>query len=227
MNKSEIKKHPSYDLLFNYAMGNTSEAESLIIACHIAYCKICKEELSKFESVGGAFLNNQDEASLTSDLWNSTIKKVEELDIEQDQDNYTSYTLNSNLVKSALKIPSALFEYLDNKHDTNTWSSAMNNVRYKDIKFSNKDFKGKLIEIPAGKSMPKHGHESHEATLVLHGGYSDEKGTYNKGDLVVADSDEVHSPVSSDVEGCICLVVYSGSLKFKGLLGSILNLSKF
>ena len=76
------------------------------------------------------------------------------------------------------------------------------------------------------KSMPKHGHEALEATLVLHGGYHDEKGDYNKGDLVVASSDEVHSPVSAS-SGCICLVVYSGSLQFKGLLGSILNLTKF
>lgn len=227
MNKAEIKKHPSYDLLLNYAMGNTSEAESLILTCHIAYCKTCKGELTKFENMGGFYLSNQHKTELSSDLWNNTLKKIERLDIEQDQDNYTIHTLNSNLAKSDIKIPSALFEYLNSNYDTNTWSSAMNNVKYKDIKFANKDFKGKLLEIPAGKSMPKHGHESHEATLVLHGGYSDEKGTYNKGDLVLASSDEVHSPVSSDVEGCICLVVYSGSLKFKGLLGSILNLSKF
>ncbi|GIR46788.1 MAG: hypothetical protein CM15mP56_3640 [Alphaproteobacteria bacterium] len=83
-----------------------------------------------------------------------------------------------------------------------------------------------MLEIPANKSMPKHGHEALEATLVLHGGYCDEKGDYNKGDLVVASSDEVHSPVSAS-SGCICLVVYSGSLQFKGLLGSILNLTKF
>ena len=30
--------------------------------------------------------------------------------------------------------------------------------------------------------MPKHGHEALEATLVLHGGYSDEKGEYNQKD---------------------------------------------
>ena len=32
---------------------------------------------------------------------------------------------------------------------------------------------------------------------------------------------------ASEETGCICLVVYSGSLQFKGLLGSILNLTKF
>ena len=119
MNRAEIKKHPSYDLLFNYAMGNTSEAESLILTCHIAYCKACKDELAKFENVGGVYLSNQNKTDLSSDLWNSILKKVKGLDIEQNQDNYTAHTLNSNLVKSAIKIPSALSEYLDKKYDTN------------------------------------------------------------------------------------------------------------
>ena len=227
MNKTEIKKHPSYDLLFNHAMGNTSEAESLIISCHMAYCRICKDEFAKFEKIGGVYLSKHDKAGLSTNLWKNTLRKVEGLEPEHYQSNYTSPTLSTNLVNSAIKIPSFLTEYLETKHDTSDWTSTLNNVRYKDIKFNNKDFKGKLLEIPAGKSMPKHGHESYEATLVLHGGYSDEKGQYNKGDLVLASSDEVHSPVSSEKEGCLCLVVYSGSLKFKGLLGSILNLSKF
>ena len=113
------------------------------------------------------------------------------------------------------------------RFNTNNWKSTINNVKYKDIKFKDANISGKLLEIPANKSMPKHGHEALEATLVLHGGYSDEKGDYNKGDLVVASSEEVHSPVSADPSGCICLVVYSGSLQFKGLIGSILNLTKF
>ena len=84
-----------------------------------------------------------------------------------------------------------------------------------------------MLEIPPGKSMPKHSHEGLEATMVFHGGYSDESGNYNKGDLVILSGDEEHSPVSSQKTGCLCLVIYSGSLKFKGILGSILNLSKF
>ena len=227
MNKPNINKHPSYDLLFNHAMGNTSEAESLIISCHISYCSACKKDLAKFEKVGGIYLSKQEKVKLSSSLWNNTLKEIEGLEPEPQQNNYTSSTINSSLLKNPIKIPSFLAEYLDNKYNTDNWSSTLNNVKYKNIKFSNKDFKGRLLEIPAGKSMPTHGHESHEATLVLYGGYSDEKGYYNKGDLVLANSDEVHSPVSSDKEGCICLVVYSGSLKFKGLIGSILNLSRF
>lgn len=227
MNKPNINKHPNYDLLFNHAMGNTAEAESLIISCHITYCGACKKDLAKFEKVGGVYLSKQNKASLSLGLWDNTLKKIEGLEPEPKQSNFTSCSINSSLLNNPIKIPSFLTEYLDSKYNTDSWTSALNNVKYKNIEFNNKDFKGRLLEIPAGKSMPKHGHESYEATLVLYGGYSDEKGRYNKGDLVLANSDEVHSPVASDTEGCICLVVYSGSLKFKGLLGSILNLSKF
>lgn len=227
MKKVIIKEHPTYDLLFNHAMGNTAEAESLILSCHIAYCQTCKKESAKLERVGGIFLSNQNESDIDSSLWEGILDKVDGVEPEEKQCNYIAHTLKSNLTKSAIKIPSFLAEYLESKHDTNNWTSTLNNVKYKNIEFRNKEIKGKLIEIPAGKSMPKHGHESNEATLVLYGGYSDEKGQYNKGDLVLANSDEVHSPVASDTEGCLCLVVYSGALKFKGLIGSILNLSKF
>ena len=207
-------------------MGNTTEAESLIISCHIAYCTECKEELKKYETIGGYYLTNHKELSVSKDLWKNILVKVDGLDQEQPQANYTSHSITSDLSDSDIKIPSTLSEYLGPDFDTKNWKSSINNIKYKDIKFQDRNISGKLLEIPANKSMPKHGHEALEATLVLHGGYYDEKGDYNKGDLVVASSDEVHSPVSAS-SGCICLVVYSGSLQFKGLLGSILNLTKF
>ena len=221
-----INLHPSSDMLLKYSMGNTTEAESLMISCHIAYCAECKEELKKYETLGGYYLSNHKELSVSKDLWKNILLKVDGLDQEQYQTNYTSHSIKSNLSHSDIKIPSTLSEYLGPDFDTKNWKSSINNIKYKDIKFQDRNINGKLLEIPANRSMPKHGHEALEATLVLHGGYCDEKGDYNKGDLVVASSDEVHSPVSAS-SGCICLVVYSGSLQFKGILGSILNLTKF
>ena len=222
----EINLHPSSDMLLKYSMGNTTEAESLIISCHIAYCAECKEELKKYETIGGYYLSNHKELNVSKDLWKNILVKVDGLEQEEYQANYTSHSIKSSLSHSDIKVPSTLSEYLGSDFDTKDWKSSINNIKYKDIKFQDRNISGKLLEIPANKSMPKHGHEALEATLVLYGGYFDEKGDYNKGDLVVASSDEVHSPVSAS-SGCICLVVYSGSLQFKGLLGSILNLTKF
>ena len=226
MLSQKIKLHASSDMLLKYSMGNTTEAESLIISCHVAYCAECKQEIKKYETIGGYYLSNHKELSVSKDLWKNILGKLDGLDQEQNLTNYTTHSIKSNLSDNNIKIPSTLSEYIGSECDTNNWKSSLNNIKHKDINFKDENIIGKLLEIPANKSMPKHGHEALEATLVLHGGYSDEKGEYNKGDLVIASSDEVHSPVS-DPSGCICLVVYSGSLQFKGLLGSILNLTKF
>ncbi len=226
MTMVKICQHPGPDLLLKHAMGQTTEAESLILSCHLSYCKACKAEINKYEKIGGYYLNHHEELKVSKDLWKQILMKVECLDQEYRQSSYSSYSIISSLTENSIKIPSFLYDYLD-KNNTKHWKSAMNNVRYSNIAFKDKNVKGRLIEIPANKTMPKHGHESSEVTLVLHGGYSDEKGHYNKGDLIIADSNEVHSPVADEETGCLCLVVYTGSIQFKGLLGSILNLSNF
>ena len=79
---SMIENHPSSEMLINYAMGNTKEAESLIISSHIAYCPLCKAEVAKYESIGGFYLKNHEELKLSKSLWNNVLEKVDGLDQE-------------------------------------------------------------------------------------------------------------------------------------------------
>ena len=223
---SKIEHHPSSELLLNYAMGNCKEAESLIISSHIAYCPLCKAEVAKYQSIGGFFLNNQEELNVSKSLWSDLLEKLDGVDQEDKTTNYIDHKIKTNLCNDSIRIPSFLHHYLETS-DTNMWSSTINNVKYFNLKFQDISYKGKMLEIPPGKSMPKHSHEGLEATMVFYGGYSDESGNYNKGDLAILSGDEEHSPVSFEKAGCLCLVIYSGSLKFKGILGSILNLSRF
>ena len=170
----DINLHPSSDMLLKYSMGNTTEAESLIISCHVAYCAECKNEIKKYETIGGYYLSNHKELSVSKDLWKNILDKVDGLEQQELETNYTSHSIKSRLSDVEIKIPSTLVEYLGTDFNTKNWKSTINNVAYKDINFQDKNISGKLLEIPANKSMPKHGHEALEATLVLHGGYSDE-----------------------------------------------------
>ena len=224
MNK--INHCPSSTMLLNYAMGNTKEAESLIISSHITYCSACKAEVAKYESIGGFYLKNHEELNVSKSLWNNLLDKIDNVEQDDIETNYIDYKIKTNLTPNNVRVPSFLYQYLKND-DTKNWNSTINNVKYFNIDFADDSYKGKLLEIPPGKSMPTHSHEGIEATMVFHGGYSDEAGDYNKGDLVILSGDDVHSPVSSKDSGCLCLVIYSGSLKFKGILGPILNLSQF
>ena len=227
MHKAKTVYCPSSEMLLNYAMGNLAEAESLIVSGHVAYCGQCKSQVLKYENMGGFYLKNHEELEVSKDLWAKLEKKVSNLEQDCCNTNYIDYKLKSTLLDEEIRIPSFLRSYLENKMDTKSWKSTINNVRYANLEFKDKSFTGKILEIPPGKSMPKHGHEGDEATLVLHGGYMDEVGDYHKGDLVFASDNHVHSPVSSKETGCICVVVYSGSIRFKGILGTFLNFSKF
>jgi putative transcriptional regulator len=60
--------------------------------------------------------------------------------------------------------------------------------------------------------------------IVLEGGYSDEFGSYDAGDVAVANHEVVHRPVADPVEGCLCFAVTDARLKLTGPIGRVLNL---
>ena len=104
----------------------------------------------------------------------------------------------------------------------------MGGIKYYDIDLGNskQNTRARMLSIPPGKKLPHHGHEGQELTLVIQGGFSDENGSYDSGDVAIEDENNIHTPISDPMEGCICLVVYEGNLKFKGLFGPILNFLK-
>ena len=111
---SMIETHPSSEMLMNYAMGNTKEAESLIISSHIAYCPICKAEVAKYESIGGFYLRNHEELKLTNSLWNKVLERVDGLDQDDKSTNYVDHKLKTSLSNDSIRIPSFLHHYIEN-----------------------------------------------------------------------------------------------------------------
>jgi len=111
---------------------------------------------------------------------------------------------------------------------TDSWKKGLGGIKYFDINLtdSSKNSHARMLSIPPGKKLPNHGHEAQELTLVLEGGFSDENGHYNAGDVAIEDENNIHTPIADSNEGCVCLVVYEGNLKFKGLFGPVLNFLK-
>ena len=63
----------------------------------------------------------------------------------------------------------------------------------------------RLLRLDPGKRLPSHGHHGEELSLVLHGSYSDESGSFGVGDMSDLDDDTLHS-VLAGPEGCIILI---------------------
>jgi putative transcriptional regulator len=78
-----------------------------------------------------------------------------------------------------------------------------------------------LYRIAPGARIPRHSHAGSEYTLVVAGGFSDERGSYGPGDVIINGPDDCHQPIGDEGEVCYALVVRDGGLRFTGMMGVI------
>ena len=64
----------------------------------------------------------------------------------------------------------------------------------------------KFMKLEPGQSAPAHGHGRLEATVVIHGRFSDGHGSYGRGDLVLGVPGLRHKPRGEGETPCICFV---------------------
>ncbi|MFT4920749.1 MAG: putative transcriptional regulator, partial [Zhongshania aliphaticivorans] len=81
----------------------------------------------------------------------------------------------------------------------------------------------RLLRIAAGKRMPVHSHRGSELTMILRGGYSDNVGKFNAGDVADLDASVEHQPVADSDEDCICLAGMDAPLAFRGWLARLIQ----
>ena len=216
-----IKHHIYPEILMAYAAGNTTPSVSLIVASHITFCAECRKAVEVYESIGGNLLENSETVEPSLSSLDNIFIKIDNIEVE---DTFNETTTKNRFFNN---IPSVLSDYLpDGNELTEKWKRGIGGIKYFDIDLG--DFKqnthARMLSIPPGKKLPHHGHESQELTLVLHGGFRDENGSYNVGDVAIEDENNLHTPISDPKEGCVCLVVYEGKLKFKGFFGPIINI---
>ena len=143
------------------------------------------------------------------------------IDIDESREKVVEPTIINSIFKN---IPSVLSKYLpEGRNLTDKWNNGLGGIKYFDIDLGNskQNTRARMLSIPPGKKLPHHGHEGQELTLVIQGGFSDENGSYDSGDVAIEDENNIHTPISDPKEGWVWLVGYEANLKFKGLFGPI------
>ncbi|MEM9710142.1 MAG: ChrR family anti-sigma-E factor [Pseudomonadota bacterium] len=212
-----INHHLTDELLMGYAAGTLPEAFSLIVATHISMCDECRARLGSFDAVGGSVLEECGSHAMAEDSFSEVLGR---LDGAPNSQPIRVETETSNGANHADSFPWPLAEYVGSDPSAVKWKSLGGGVRHSVIKTS-KGATARLLRIPAGMTMPDHGHNGLEATLVLKGAYRDDDGRYGPGDIEVANEEFDHTPVAEDGEDCICLTVTDAPLKFRGLVPRI------
>lgn len=199
-----IRHHLSDSLMMAYAAGELPEAFSLVAATHLSMCDDCRATLAGFEAVGGAVLDATEAVALAADSLTATLARL---------------TAPEPAPKPAARgvLPAPLQDYVGGDLDRVKWRSIGMGVRQA-ILPTGDGGTARLLHIPAGQSVPDHGHRGLELTLVLKGAFRDETARFGPGDVETATEALEHTPIAEAGMDCICLSATDARLRFNSLL---------
>ena len=213
-----MNKHPDNNLLEAYASGSIDAVSGLVVATHLETCSKCRAYV------------NQLEAARADVVIESSVM---EYDVEFDSmfnDIITAEPKSDSIIIKDVarvavagkdfKLPKTLSRFSDLVGE---WKSYGGKVYSAQIDLG-EDARVNLMYISEDVRIPQHTHKGQESTLVLHGGFSDEDGHYEVGDVLVRDASVKHSPVTKAGEDCLCLTVLTEPMIFTQGVARIFNL---
>lgn len=204
--------HVPESLLFEYAAGACSEGEALLVAVHCALCPTCRVQVEALQAIGGELFEELEPAALDADAEARILAALDE-PVPQpaarpDPDGVLPRPL-VDLVGPASQLP---------------WRFKVPGIKQCDIPVSHGSVPVQLFRLSAGLRIPRHQHQGTERTLVLTGGFTDNAGSYARGDVAIYGEGWDHVQTIDPGEPCIALVVNDGKLLPRTLLGRVVSL---
>ncbi len=209
--------HPEETLLLDYAAGALGEAESLVVATHLALCPGCRHEVATFESVGGAMLAEIEPVPLGRDSLAAVMARLDEAPPAGPHRRPAPTAPGI----AGLPLPEPLRSYLGEAEPS--WRRVITGLAEHQILAGPEGHRAVLLRIEPETAMPVHTHRDREHTLVLAGGFTDAFGHFLRGDFCSADPSVTHQPVADPGEPCICLAITTAPLRLTGRWARFLN----
>lgn len=204
------------ELLVAHAAGKLPEPVALVVATHLALSPVARARYARYEAIGGVLLDAIEPVPLAEDGWSRLAARLD----EPEEVPWTPQPFASP--PGIPRLPMPLRGYVPDDLESLRWRN-YGTAREAELSIKVPGYRTTLIQVRAGKAVPKHTHEGHELTLVLEGAFHDEVGHYRRGDLAIADSSIDHRPTADTEQDCLCLAVTDAPLRLTGLLGRFLN----
>lgn len=210
-------RHPSDDLLMQYASGALPQGLALFVATHLNYCAECRDEVRTAELIGGALLADDDGAMPAAERLNG--HAVEILIDRAASEPMPSFACAAGPVD----VPVPLRNYVGPSFGALKWRTLWPGVQSFSLRGLTDEGQVNLIRLRPGMAMPDHTHAGEEHTLVLQGAFEDETGRYGVGDVAIADESLRHRPVADGAGPCLCLYVVDAPLRFTSKLTNLVS----
>jgi putative transcriptional regulator len=205
--------HPSAELLAAYSAGSLPLSQALCISAHLEHCGACMQELQQLNRVGSELMQQLEPAPPSERLKQSLLDRLDSLTSDE--------TDRPEPENSA--VPRCLRRFVSGGYDQLRWKRVSPDIHSVELCRDSNGAKVELLKIKPGGSASTHTHLGDEYTVILEGSFSDESGVYRRGDFVVKDSSDRHTPVATQDRECICLAVTEGPIQLTSLFGRLLN----
>lgn len=195
--------HPVQEVLVDFAAGNLSYHETLMISTHLSFCDHCREQVMALECLGGELLNDLPGEPVSDTLLQQCMAAIEQI----------QPILANDIPQPPAGIPRPLQRLIRSGYDQLQWRSVLPNVQLCELDQSPTGETISLYRIKPGAQIPMHTHRGNEFTVILQGGFSDALGQYHVGDYLHRAGQHEHAPTADAGDDCICLTVTEQPLK--------------
>jgi putative transcriptional regulator len=205
--------HPAEEFLLQYASGAATEPFALVVAAHLATCGACRAAVAQAEAIGGALLEDLDPEAASAGSLDSDVAKILERAARQPEIERPAPSSS----------PASPLQPYVGDLDSVAWRSLGPGIQHCVLAKDRFGAVARLLRIAPGRSVFEHSHTGNEMTLVLQGSYRAGGAQFRPGDVECADAATTHRPVADGEAACICLAVTDAPLRFRNLLGRVMQ----
>lgn len=214
--------HPSDNELLEFSAGKLDWALAICVSAHLQMCPQCKNKAAQFNAIGGSMLASVQAVEVTPSCFSSLMAKIKAAPTSDPTPSATTENCDQSDKGQIASLPPIVQKLLP-KNKPLKWSFVSPSLRVSKLETGQQKYEVCFHKIIRGGKVVEHDHRGREVTLVLEGSFSDEHGKYQPGDYLVKEPGEVHRPMATLDQDCLCLSVSEAPVKVTGLLGSVIN----
>lgn len=208
-----IKCHPDNTLLKAFSAGELPLSLSIAMSAHIELCSQCAEQAKLVEE--GLSQNLWKDESSENANFGDMLQAIMAEPVVKTAKLMVANKASVHVAGKDYQLPNAFRQFKDIK-----WSG-FGPVSRARIVNDEQNVRASLLHIDVNGRIPEHQHKGYELTLLLDGSFTDEMGTYHKGDFIWLDGSQTHSPYTEN--GCLCYAVQDAPLHFMRGMSKVLN----
>lgn len=219
-----IRHHPEKDMLLEYAAGSLPWALSLGVAAHLQLCPRCRQQHEQLNVIGSSLLQDSEREQPGEGTFERLMSRIDSSTSDSSPAEATRPVAQKKLpADPALASLPKVIRKLVSDNLPLKWRRVSPALKMMRLKSGQDQYEVAFHRICRGGRTAEHDHRGQEVILVLHGSFSDADGVYTPGDFLVRQPGEVHRPIATEDQECLCLSIVEAPVAVTGMLGWLVN----